>query len=256
MPYATAADGAQLYYEVRGTQGPFLFLGPAIGESASQPRWLRLNRGYAADLSRDYRVILLDQMRGSGRSEARHPPLYTPTVCASDLLAVADAAGARRFAWCGFSWGAVIGLQLALRSDRVTALLCGGWPVLDGHYDWCLGAARAMATRAPMRWIRPLRESGERLAQYYGVLAQWSAEDQRRQVAALECPRLLFIGEQDRAGHGLADTVRKTQPELEALGWRVTWLPGAGHTVSRHAQRILPVIRGLLDPLREAGRLD
>jgi hypothetical protein len=47
------------------------------------------------------------------------------------IFAAADAARADRFAWFGYSGGGVVGLQLASRTDRLTALICGGWPPLD-----------------------------------------------------------------------------------------------------------------------------
>jgi pimeloyl-ACP methyl ester carboxylesterase len=39
---------------------------------------------------------------------------------------VADAAGFERFAWLGYSWGGVMVLQLAWRSNRLSTLICGG----------------------------------------------------------------------------------------------------------------------------------
>ena len=59
----------------------------------------------------------------------------TPATMTRDYLAVADAAGADEFAWAGFSWGCVCGLQVALRTERIKALACGGFPTLDGIYD-------------------------------------------------------------------------------------------------------------------------
>ena len=50
-----------------------------------------------------HRVILPDDSPG------RVEPFTADGVCA-DILAIADAAGVERFAWYGFSWGAVVGL--------------------------------------------------------------------------------------------------------------------------------------------------
>jgi pimeloyl-ACP methyl ester carboxylesterase len=66
--------------------------------------------------------------------EVPKPSTLTPDNLARDFLVVADAAGAERFAWYGYSWLAVGGLQLALRSDRVAALVMGGWPPIGGPY--------------------------------------------------------------------------------------------------------------------------
>ncbi len=62
------------------------------------------------------------------------PDTLTPANAVSDLLAVADAAGADRFAYYGYSWLALIGLQLAIRTNRLSALIMGGFPPLDGPY--------------------------------------------------------------------------------------------------------------------------
>ena len=56
---------------------------------------------------------------------------------------MADAAGADRFAYYGYSWLALAGLQLALRTDRLSALVMGGYPPLDGPYEEMLAVTRA-----------------------------------------------------------------------------------------------------------------
>ena len=71
------------------------------------------------------------------------PDSLTPANLAGDLLAVADAAGADRFAYYGYSWLALAGLQLAIRSDRVAALVMGGYPPLDGPYTEMLQVTAA-----------------------------------------------------------------------------------------------------------------
>src|SRR5688500_3788672 len=50
----------------------------------------------------------------------------TPANATHDVLAVADAVGADRFAYYGYSLLGVIGLQLAVRTDRLSALVVGG----------------------------------------------------------------------------------------------------------------------------------
>jgi len=69
------------------------------------------------------------------------------TVRRSDILAVADAAGVDRFAWFGFSFGGVVGLQLASRTNRLSALVCGGWPPLGGQYAETLAYAEEGAAQ-------------------------------------------------------------------------------------------------------------
>jgi pimeloyl-ACP methyl ester carboxylesterase len=82
------------------------------------------------------------------------PDTLTPVNLAGDLLAVADAAGTDRFAYYGYSWLALAGLQLAIRTDRLAALVMGGFPPIDGPY-----MHRCCASpRPPTPWLaRPRR---------------------------------------------------------------------------------------------------
>ena len=73
----------------------------------------------------------------------RRPDTLTPDALAADALAIADAAGAATFAWYGYSWLALTGLQVALRTDRLWALAMGGYPPLDGPYAAMLDVTRA-----------------------------------------------------------------------------------------------------------------
>ena len=91
-----------------------------------------------------FRVIAADYERHL----AQHPKPGTLTAAgaAADLLAVADAAGAARFAYYGYSWLALAGLQFAIRTDRLSALAMGGFPPLGGPYR---GDARRHPGHAP-----------------------------------------------------------------------------------------------------------
>src|SRR5437762_12381243 len=71
------------------------------------------------------------------------PDTLTPDAIAADLLAVADAIGVERFACYGYSWLALASLQLALRTDRLTALAMGGYPPLGGPYPEMLAVTVA-----------------------------------------------------------------------------------------------------------------
>ena len=73
---------------------------------------------------------------------------FTPDRVCADILSVADAAGAERFAWFGYSWGGVVGLQLAARTQRLSAMICGGWPPLGAPYGEMARVSEAIAERA------------------------------------------------------------------------------------------------------------
>ena len=69
---------------------------------------------------------------------------FTPDRVTSDVLAAADSIGADRFAWYGYSWSAVVGLQLAPHAHRLTALVCGGWPPLGWKVELIEGERHDM----------------------------------------------------------------------------------------------------------------
>lgn len=161
-------------------------------------------------------------------------------VCA-DILAVADAVGASRFAWYGFSWGAVVGLQLAVRTNRLTALACGGWPPLGGQYRETLTATEAGAARG-----------GDRLyVTYYRSLRNWA---ERNAVSKITCPRFVFAGAQDQfiaeaQSIRIGPLVSEHRDELERMGWSVRVLDGFGHELGARPDIVIPLLREFLDPV-------
>lgn len=118
---ATAPDGVKIAYETAGS-GPALML--LHGGGQTRRSWNE--SGYVERLSKRFTVITVDE-RGYGDS-ARPDTVdaYALDRVLADLLAVADAAGAKRFHVWGYGQGASIGRYLAARSDRViSAVLVG-----------------------------------------------------------------------------------------------------------------------------------
>jgi hypothetical protein len=121
---------------------------------------------------------------------------------------VADAAGAARFAWYGYSWLALAGLQLAIRTDRLTALAMG-WPPLGGPYAEMLRVTIATHDLAST----PI-DYGQR---WGGVHVS------------------------------IAGPLVQRRAELETLGWQVQILNGLDHTQAMQAANVLPMLRLWLD---------
>jgi pimeloyl-ACP methyl ester carboxylesterase len=197
----------------------------------------RAPQGYFRALAERYRVVVL-HYPPEDTSQA-FVESFTADRVSADILAAADAAGAARFAWFGFSWGGVVGLQLAIRTNRLTALACGGWPPLGGQYRETLAVAEAAAAAGRDRHY----------ATYYRSLSQWSERDA---VSTISCPRLVFAGTRDEFQAGgysirIGPLIAEHRAELERLGWRVRLVDGFGHELGARPDVVVPMVREFLD---------
>ena len=292
MPEARLHDGSTIELEVHG-EGPAVLVPvnprPVEGLRAEElRRWGNdpaLGRSLIDGLADAYRVVAFDY---EGQVlQVPKPDTLTPDNLAGDLLAVADAAGAERFAWYGYSWLALAGLQLALRSDRVAALAMGGWPPLGAPYAEMLrvtiathdmasapsgarqGGAGDAAAAAPSSQPAPASSPEEidwstvemtlseaQTRQFVTLYQALQGFDERAALPRLSCPRLCFVGSADEVDYdqrwggvdvSIAGPVVQRRAELEALGWQVEILDGLDHTQAMQAANVLPVLRPWLD---------
>jgi pimeloyl-ACP methyl ester carboxylesterase len=275
MPQARLHDGSTIEVQVHG-EGPALLLPvnprPVEGPRAEElRRWGNdpaLGRSLIDGLKDAFRVVAFDY---EGHVlEVPKPDTLTPDNLAGDLLAVADAAGVERFAWYGYSWQALAGLQLALGSDRVAALAMGGWPPLGGPYAEMLRVTTAthrMATEprdpaapasAPAASEEPdwstveVTLSEAQTRQFVTLYQALQGFDDRAAQARLACPRLCFAGSADEIDYGerwggvrvrLARPLLERRAELEGYGWDVQVLDGLDHTQAMQAASVLPLLR-------------
>src|SRR5713226_5254830 len=183
MPEAKLHDGSTIEIEVHGT-GPTLLLPvnpqPVIGPQAEQMRQYgtdpALGQSLIKGLSDAFRIVAFDYEGQCLRIPK--PDTLTPANTANDLLAVADAAGAGRFAYYGYSWLALIGLQLAIRTDRLWALVLGGFKPLNGPYEEMLRVTTAAHEMASGARVTPSADESE----WSGVSL---SRDQTRQFVTL-----------------------------------------------------------------------
>src|SRR5688572_13830547 len=146
-------DGSSIEIEIHG-QGPAILLPvnphPIEGERAESMRQYggdpALGLSLIQGLRDVFRVIAFDY-EGLVLRDPKAETL-TPDNIAADFLAVADAAKADRFAYYGYSWLATVGLQLALRTNRLTALVMGGFPPVEGPYQEMLKVTTAANVEA------------------------------------------------------------------------------------------------------------
>ncbi len=266
MTEATLHDGSIIEIEIYGT-GPTLLLPvnpqPVTGKLAEQMRQYgadpALGQSLIKGLSDAFRVVAFDYEGQCLRLPK--PNTLTPNNITNDLLTIADAAGADRFAYYGYSWLAMIGQQLAIRTDRLSALIMGGFSPLNGPYEEMLSVTTATYEMA--NGTRPVPSADE---------SEWSdmslSTDQTRQFvtlfqalqgfddlavqAKLTCPRLCFVGSKDEIQYSkswgnvrvsLADPIVQGQAQLSTLGWDVRVIEGLDHMQAMQAKQVLPILR-------------
>lgn len=271
MPTATLHDGAEIPFETAGT-GPAVLL-PVDPRPVEGPRAEELRR-WGADpaLGASLMAGLADVHRVVAFGYEAHvlatpkPDTLTPEAVAADVLAVADAAGVERFAYYGYSWLAVVGLQLAVRSERLWGLAMGGYPPLDGPYAEMLAltdAAHELALAGPPETPAAPAEPGDwssttitmtpaqtgQFATLYRALQDF---DDRAAQQRLTCPRLCLVGAEDAIDYpeawggvrlDIGGRVAARRAELLDLGWDVAVLDGRDHLGAMQTSAVLPILR-------------
>ena len=245
VPTITAADGTKIAYEVSGS-GPALVL--LHGGGQTRQSWAE--RGYVDRLIKKFTVIRMD-FRGSGDSGRPDTAAgYALDPVLADILAVADAAGAKRFHLWGFGHGASIGRYLAVRSDRViSAVLVGAdmGPTISGPVKEAVLAMRA-------KW-QPLLDQqkagtfdvkklsiGDRDAWEHGVAVSAVAlgalaDYPPVQPSDIKASTLWLIGAADASG---MENVKQFEGKL--TGTKVTFKALSGLSYSDSFARIDPVL--------------
>lgn len=269
---ATLNDGSTIDVEVQG-KGPALLIPvnpiPVEGPQAEEMRkWgvdPALGRSLVDALSNQFRVAAFDYE--GHLMKTPQPDTLTPQNIANDLLAVADAANAGQFAYYGYSWLALSGMQLAIRTDRLTALIMGGFPPVGGPYKDMLTVTQAThemagAPKEPSKsspsstdefdWnsIEVTLTEGQ-TRQFVTLYRALQDFDDRAAQAGITCPRLCFAGSADKIVYGerwknavvnIAAPLIEQKAEIEALGWDVRVLEGLDHTAAMQPGAVLPVI--------------
>jgi pimeloyl-ACP methyl ester carboxylesterase len=273
MSVARLHDGSLIEITTTG-DGPAVLLpvGTAVAEGPLAEQMLAwgadpaLGHNLATGLAAaGFRVVTADY---EGHLSAHpKPDTLDARAVASDLLAIADAAAADRFAYYGYSWLALSGLQLALRTDRLTALAMGGFPPLGAPYAPMLTVTLATHRMAvanhrtpppetpapePGDWdSAPVTLTPEQAKQYLTLYESLTGFDERAALAGLTVPGLAFAGEKDNIQYGpkwddayvaLGEPLIAHRDELTARGWTVTVVPGADHIAAMLAATVLPIL--------------
>src|ERR1051326_4427742 len=139
MPYASAPDGARIYYETSGAGEPLLLVS---GQGSDHQGWNAFRQRFA----QKYQFIVFDY-RGTGQSDKPEQPPYSTRGFAQDAIAVLDDLGIQRTHAFGVSMGGRVCQWLAgLYPDRIGSLVLGCTTPGDAH-----GVRRPPAAEAVWR---------------------------------------------------------------------------------------------------------
>jgi len=261
-------DGNVIEIEVYGA-GPTILLPvnprPLEGQQAKELKKYgadpALGQSLIKGLCDSYRVVAFDYEGHVFRVPKAQT--LTPANVASDLLSVADATKTDSFAYYGYSWLAMVGLQLAIRTNRLWALMMGGYPPINGPYSEMLvvtTAAYEMAGGAPApddEWSTA-GLSKDQTRQFMTLYQSLQGFDDLAAQAQITCPQLCFVGSADTMDYGqnwgnvrvdLAEPIMRGREQLERFGWAVRVLDGLDHMQAMQAAQVVPMLRSWLATL-------
>ena len=239
MPFAIAADGTRIHYEVTGItkRAPVLLVQGLGGEKNS---W-NLQR---AALALRHRTIALDN-RGAGRSD-KPDGKYNLEEMADDAIAVLDAAGIENAHVVGLSMGGAISQIIALkhpnrvRSLTLVATACrnhawreellqswattaeteGMTAVGKEAARWMIGPRSFRRVLPALGWMGPLQLFNPANAFVSQVKAILSTDDGalNTELANIVCPTMVVVGNQDvLTPRGDAEEIASLIPTAELV---------------------------------------
>ena len=270
MPYAVAADGIRIHYEITGItkKAPVLLVQGLGGEKNS---W-NLQR---AALALRHRTVAFDN-RGAGKSD-KPDGTYDLEQMANDAIAVLDAAGIESAHVVGLSMGGAISQIIALkypnrvRSLTLVATACRNhqWRVdlLQSWADMAETDGMGSVGKEAARWmigprsfrrllpalgsIGPLQLSNPANAFVSQVQAILTTDDRslNAELGDIECPTMVVVGNQDiLTPRGDAEEIASLIPTAELV-----IISGGAHGL--HIERASTFNRILLEFLGRAEKV-
>lgn len=211
------------------------------------------------------------------RLQFPNPHLLTPANIVKDLIVIADEMDIEKFSYYGYSWLALVGLQLAIRTDRLESLIMGGFPPMDGPYKEMMAVTdktyrqaldnqHSPVSNEQADFVSPdeinwdnieVKIDTNQTKQFVTMYKNLMDFDDRKIQHQLTIPKLAFAGENDTIVYGekfggttvdIVGIIQKNKEVLERFGWDVKVVSGKemDHTKAMQPVTVLPMIKAWL----------
>ncbi|MEK4760480.1 alpha/beta hydrolase [Viridibacillus sp. FSL E2-0187] len=230
-----------------------------------------LGKHFIEGLQDKFQILYFDYE--GHRLQHPNPENLTPENIVKDLLLIADEMNINKFSYYGYSWLALVGLQLAIRTDRLESLIMGGFPPIDGPYKEMMVVTNKTYEQALNNQNSPFYDEQDHISpekvdwdniqikidinqtkQFVTMYNNLMKFDDREIQENLTIPKLAFAGENDTIVYGknfgsvtvdIVGILQKNKQELENLGWNVEILKGKSmdHTKAMQPHTVLPLIK-------------
>ncbi|WP_010278167.1 alpha/beta fold hydrolase [Paenibacillus senegalensis] len=281
--YIVLVDGSKLEVGLTGNSSNKVVMLPNAKKSVHGPaadnlkKWgidPELGKKLVEGLSDTFQVLHFDYE--GHLFEHPQPELLTPHNIIRDFLRIADEMQVETFSYYGYSWLALIGLQLAIRTNRLESLIAGGFPPYEGPYKEMMTVTTKTYEQALNQQNTSDYRSDESISsdsfdwenvqvnmnpsqtkQYFTMYKHLSDFDDTRIQDTLCLPKLTFAGEHDTIVYGenfgnatvdIVGILNKNEKVLRQFGWDVVILKGESmdHTKAMQPESVLPLIKSWL----------
>lgn len=230
-----------------------------------------LGKRFVEGLADEFQVLYFDYE--GHLFQHPNPENLTPEHIVNDFLHIADEMNVEYFSYYGYSWLALAGLQLAIRSNRLESLVMGGFPPYEGPYQEMMVVTakthmqalsnQGVAVTQPEGSENPNETDWENMTvtidpkvtkQFVTLYQCLAAFDDRSIQHKLNFPKLAFAGEKDTIVYGenfgnvtvdIVGLLKKNMKKLTDLGWDAEVLKGTDmdHTKAMQPAVVLPLIK-------------
>ncbi|MCP1308535.1 alpha/beta fold hydrolase [Paenibacillus tyrfis] len=230
-----------------------------------------LGKNFVEGLSDTFQVLYFDYE--GHLFENPQPDSLTPENMAQDLLRIADEMNVGKFSYYGYSWLALVGLQLAIRTNRLESLIMGGYPPYEGPYKEMMTVTEKTyeqalnhhnipenppevhATPEEIDWNNiQVKIDPNQTKQFFTMYQSLMDFDDKEIQDRLNFPKLAFAGEKDTIVYGenfgsvtvdIIGLFQKNEKQLKSFGWDIEILKGndMDHTKAMQPASVLPLIK-------------